>query len=475
MQNPLRNLPSVNELLENPRLAGLVNRVSRIVVVSSAINFLDHMRDQVQAATADLRVPSASELAERVADWIQFGTRAELRPVINATGILLHPALGRAPLAKEAVQAMSAAAGYVNLELNLDTGEVAPRSAVLQKLLQRLTGAEAGLVINNDAAAMLLVLTALADGKEVVVARGQLPETAGRYRLPDVAACSGARLREVGTTNKCRIEDYETAIGPETAALLRVQSSDYSIVGGVEEATLAELVTLARRRSLPLIDDVGSGALLDFSRYGIQGERMVSASIQAGVDLVLFSGERLLGGPQAGIVAGRKTWIQRLAAHPIERALQVDKSTLAGLVATLELYRDVSTAEEALPLLSRLSAPLDNLRNRAERLAPQLAAAPSIASAAPEEAITYLSGVPLPSQQLPTWCVALIPKTLKTTELASTLRTGSPSVLARIEQDQVLLDLRSVHPSQDALLVEAVQRVGGRPSAAEPSSSVQPS
>jgi L-seryl-tRNA(Ser) seleniumtransferase len=471
MQNPLRSFPSVNELLENPRLAGLVNRVSRNVVVSNAVSFLDHLRDQVQAATADLRVPSAAELAERVADWIQYGTRTELRPVINATGVLLHPELGRAPLAKEAIQAMSAAAGYVNLELNLDTGESAPRNAILQKLLQRLTGAEAALAVNNDAAAMLLALTALAANKEVIVARGQLPETAGRYRLPEIAVSSGARLREVGTTNKCRIEDYEAAIGPNTAALLRVQSSDYSIVGGVEEATLGDLVTLGRRRNLPVIDDVGSGALIDFGRYGIHGERLISTSVQNGADLVLFSGDRLLGGPQAGIVVGRKSWVQRLADHALERALQVDKITLAGLVATLQLYRDVATAEEAIPLLSRLSTPVDNLRNRAERLAPQLAAAPSITAAEPMEAVTYLAGVPLPSQQLPTWCILLKPKTLKVPELTAALRAGSPSVLVRREQEQLLLDLRSVHPSQDALLVEAVGRVGGTPPATTESAS----
>ena len=459
MQNPLRSIPSVNELLENPQLANLVDRISHNVVVTEVRGFLDRLREDVQSTASDMNIPTPSELAERIADWIVKGEEPPLRPVINATGILLHTGLGRAPLAKEAVQAMADVAEYASVELDLATGERSQRVAAVEKLLKELTGAEAAAVVNNNAAATLLTLAAIGRDQEVIVSRGQLIEIGGSYRLPDVMSASGTRLREVGTTNKTRIGDFENAICDETAALMRVHTSNFKVVGFTEEPSLAELVALGRKRNLPVIDDIGSGALIDFGKYGINDEPIARESIKAGADLVLFSGDKLVGGPQCGIIVGRKAHVQKIAKHPMMRAMRVDKIILAALAATLRLYRDLPTAEESLPLLARLSAPLENLRNRAERLAPQLAVAAVINQAEVIEGNTYLGGGSVPTQQIPTWCVALTPNEITVDDLSKQLRLGTPAIVGRIQQDRLLLDLRSVLPHQDAAIVDAITRI----------------
>ncbi len=458
MSNPLRNIPSVNELLESPPLRKLVDRVSRNVVVSGVRSFLDNMRSEVQTAASEIKLPTATDLAERIAEWIVAEEQPPLRPVINATGVLLHTGLGRAPLADEAVQAIvEVAGGYASLEVDLETGERSQRVRAVEKLLRELTGAQAAVVVNNNAAATLLTLTALAYGREVIASRGQLIEIGGSFRLPDVMTSSGARLHEVGTTNKTRIGDFESAINDQTAALMRVHTSNYVIVGFTEQPTLEELVALGRKRELPVIDDIGSGALIDFRKYGLTDEPVAADSIQAGADVVLFSGDKLLGGPQCGIIVGRKPIIQKIAKHPMMRALRVDKITLAALAATLRLYRDVAQAERSVPLLSLLSTPIENLKNRAERLAPQLAAAPAVAEAVPVEDEAFLGGGSLPTQRIVTWCVALKPAKGSVQTLARALRTGTRAVFGRVQQDRLLLDLRSVLPGQDMQIVESIQ------------------
>src|SRR5262245_4620972 len=326
MASVLRNLPSFTELLDSPPLKSLVNRVSRNVVVSGVRQFLDDMRTQVQTAAAGVHVPTASELAQRIADWIATEEQPPLRPVINATGVLLHTGLGRAPLAEEAIAAIAEVArGYASVELDLASGERSQRAVAVERHLVRLTGAEAAAVVNNNAGATLLTLAALASGREVIVSRGQLIEIGGSYRLPEVMTASGAVLREVGTTNKTRLGDYAAAIGERTAAILRVHTSNYAVVGFTEETPLLELVALGRKYNLPVIDDIGSGALVDLSPYGVKGEPVAAESIRAGADLVLFSGDKLLGGPQCGIIAGRRSLVQQILKHPLTRALRVDK------------------------------------------------------------------------------------------------------------------------------------------------------
>ena len=321
------------------------------------------------------------------------------------------------------------------------------------------TGAEEAAVVNNNAAATLLTLTALAKDREIIVSRGQLIEIGGSFRLPDVMSASGTRLREVGTTNKTRIGDYAAAIGEQTAGILRAHTSNYRVVGFTEEASLSELVALGRQHRLPVIDDIGSGALLDFSKYGIAGEPLAADSIRAGADLVLFSGDKLLGGPQAGIIVGRKALVDKITQHPMMRAMRVDKMTLAALAATLRLYCDVETAERNVPLLSLLATSVENLRNRAERLAPQIAAAPLVARAEAIASATFLGGGSVPAQEIPTWCVAITPREWSVNQLSKSLRDGEPAVVGRVQQDKLLLDLRSVFPHQDMQLATALSAI----------------
>jgi L-seryl-tRNA(Ser) seleniumtransferase len=456
--NPLRNIPSVNELLESPPLRHLVDRVSHHVVVAEVRSFLDNLRTELQQKASETRIPAASELADRIAKWIVSDQRPRLTPVINATGILLHTGLGRAPLAEQALQEVCAVgAGYSTLEVDIESGERSQRMQGVERLLTELTGAEAALVVNNNAGATLLSLAGLARGKEVIVSRGHLVEIGGSYRLPEVMEVSGAILREVGTTNKTRIEDFEKAMNDQTGALLRVHPSNFVIRGFTEQPALSDLVRIGERRGIPVIDDIGSGAIVDFSEFGLHGEPLVKDSLRAGADLVLFSGDKLLGGPQCGIILGQRQWIRQLTAHPLARALRVDKLTLAALSATLRLYRDPVQARAQIPLLMLLSLTAENLKNRAERLAAQAAACPVVSAAEMVESTTYLGGGSVPTQELPTWCVALTPAGGKVDQLARKLRIGHPSVFGRIHQDRLLLDLRSVFPRQDLQIVAALQ------------------
>lgn len=466
MSNVFRNIPSVNELLDSPPLRQLVDRANRNTVVAGVRRFLDDLRTEIQTATADIKVPTPGELAERIAHWIATESQPNLRPAINATGILLHTGLGRAPLAEAAIQAMGdVARGYSSLEVDVTTGERSQRVQDAAEALADLTGAEAATVVNNNAAATMVTLAALAAGREVIVSRGQLIEIGGSYRLPDVMEMSGAKLREVGTTNKTRIDDYRAAIGPNTAALMRVHSSNFAIVGFTEQPSLAELVALSAKHQLPLIDDIGSGALEDLSVYGITGEPLVADSVRAGADVVLFSGDKLLGGPQCGIILGRKPLIRQIMQHPLSRALRVDKLTLAALLETLRLHHDRQSAERSLPLLSLLSTSVANLQQRAQRLAPQLSACAAIKSAEAVETQAYLGGGSVPSQGLASWALALEPARGSVAELAAALRTGTPAVFGRISKDRLLLDLRAVFPRDDLRLVEAVRQIQTQSSA----------
>ena len=459
--NPLRKIPSVNELLESPPLRELVDRISHGVVVATVRTVLDQVRDELKTAATERTLPSVADLAERIARQIGKAEEPVLRPVINATGILLHTGLGRAPLADEAIEEIAAVArDYASLEIDLGTGRRSRRTLAVEALLREVTGAEAALVVNNNAGATMLMLSALAAGREVIVSRGQLIEIGGRFRLPDVMAASGALLCEVGTTNRTRLEDYADAIGERTAALMLVHTSNFVVVGFTAGVELSELVELGRRHNLPVVHDIGSGALLDFSQFHFSGEPVASQSVKAGADVVLFSGDKLLGGPQCGIIVGRRTLIERMEKHPMARALRVGKLTLAALAATLRLYRDPDTARRAIPLLNLLATPVEKLQERAERLAPQMAATRVIANADVVAGMTYLGGGSIPTQELPTRCVSLEPAEMSVDRLANRLRLGRPSVVGRVQQDRLLLDLRSVLPRQDTLLVAAVETLG---------------
>lgn len=459
--HPLRKLPSVNELLETPVLRTLVERVSQNVVVASVRTVLQELASEVRSSASEGHVPSVSEMAERIARRIVEQQQPSLRPVINATGVLLPAGLGSAPLAEEAVEMLSAVGrNYASIDLDLTTGQLSWRTLAVEALLKELTGAEAALVVNNRAAAVLLALGSIAAGREVVVSRGELGEGGDGFRLSDAVAASGAILREVGATNRTRVDDYARAVGGQTAALLLACPSEFGVVGFAERARLEDLVELGRPHQLPVLHDLGAGALVDCTPFGLQGIPVAARSVEAGASLVFFSGDQVLGGPQAGIIVGRRELLQKIERHPLAAAVRVDKLTLAALAATLELYRDPSKALQAVPLLHLLGTSPENLRNRAERLAPQIAATAAVASAEAVSGATYLESSSLPSQELPTWCVAVQASGMSLDRLAERLRRGTPSVVGRFGQGRFLLDLRSVPPRQDLLLVDAFQALG---------------
>jgi L-seryl-tRNA(Ser) seleniumtransferase len=460
MSNVLRNIPSVAELLESPPLKSLVSRVSHNVVVSKVGQFLDDLRGQVQGATG-VNIPSAAELAERIAGWIAAEERAGLRPVINATGVMLHASLGGPPLADEAVQAMAElAGGYASIDLDLATAQPSERSAPLARLLSRLTGAESAVIVNSVAAAGWITLAALAAGREVLVARGQVSEL-GDCRLPELALAAGARLREVGTTNKTRIDDFAAAAGGQSALLLRADAASYVLAGALEEPTLAELVSLGRRHNVPVVHDLGLGAILDVAEFGLPNQPQALQSIQAGVDLVLMAGDKLLGGPTCGIILGKRSLVQKIQRHPLLTAVRADPRTLAALSATLRLYEDPAAAARSVPLLALLATPLQNLRNRAERLGPQIAAT-GLAAVEIAEGETSLAGHLVPGQMLKTVVMSLAPSGGGAASLAAALRLATPSVIGRLEShkqadQRVVLDLRSVPPRSDVRLIAAFE------------------
>jgi L-seryl-tRNA(Ser) seleniumtransferase len=339
MSNPFRDLPSVNDVLEAEPLQSLTKDHAHDSIVATIRQELDALRKELKDGMSSNGKATVAAIAQRVVERMATELQPRLRRVINATGIVLHTNLGRAPMAEEAARAAyEAARGYLNLEMDLETGKRSSRQNPVREWLRRLTGAESATAVNNCAAATVIVLRALCAGREVIVSRGQLIEIGGSFRIPEIMAVSGATLCEVGATNITRIGDYERAIGPNTGALMRVHTSNYRISGFTKAASLDELIELAKKRNVPVIDDCGSGALLDFARFGFQGEPVISQSIKAGADLVLFSGDKLLGGPQAGIIVGRKEWIQKIEKDPLMRAFRLDKMTLAALEATLRIY-----------------------------------------------------------------------------------------------------------------------------------------
>jgi L-seryl-tRNA(Ser) seleniumtransferase len=457
-ENPFRNLPAVNDVLADGSLQGELEQCGR-----------EHVVDAIRAELAELRQrlgrgevldghADAAEIARRTADRLGVLFQPKLVGVINATGIILHTNLGRAPLAEEAARAAKeAASGYLNLELDLDTGKRSSRQSAIREWVCRLTGAESATAVNNNAAATVIVLRSLCQGREVVISRGQLIEIGGSFRIPEIMAVSGAVLREVGTTNITRLSDYESAIGPNTGALLQVHTSNYRISGFTKSVELKELVDLGKNHLIPVIDDIGSGALIDFGLFGFQGEPLAQASIAAGVDLVLFSGDKLLGGPQAGIIAGKKEWIHKIEKDPLMRAFRLDKMTLAALEATLRLYLNQERALREVPVLRMLGTPLSELRRRADALAGRLNELPDITAEAAED-VAYVGGGSLPAQAMKTWVVCMETRGIGEEELAGRLRTGRPAVMARLRDGKLVLDLRTVFIGQESALIEALRR-----------------
>jgi L-seryl-tRNA(Ser) seleniumtransferase len=449
VQDELRRLPSVDALLQLTDVRPLVQAHSRALAVEAIRTVLAETRSAILGGKP---CPPERALVERVGVEIERVERPTLLPAINATGVVIHTNLGRAPLCDAALEAMGAVGrGYSNLEYDLQAGRRGSRYVHASDLLCRLTGAEAALVVNNNAGAVLLALSALARHREVVISRGQLVEIGGGFRIPDVMRQSGARLVEVGSTNRTHLRDYEQAIGPDTAMLMVAHQSNFRMVGFTTAVPARELVELAHARGLLVYEDLGSGTFFDTAQYGFSSEPTVQEAIAAVIDLVSFSGDKLLGAPQAGILVGRAGLVARLRGHPLTRALRVDKTTLAGLQATL-LHYVRGDAEQSVPVWQMISAPLDALNRRARRWARRLRQAGLDVRLV--DGHSAAGGGSLPGETLPTRLVAIAAATPH--ETASRLRAHDPPVIVRIDQDLVCLDPRTVLPAQENTLLETL-------------------
>jgi L-seryl-tRNA(Ser) seleniumtransferase len=457
-----RELPSVDDVLRTPAVAGLATSQGAASVTDAARAVLGRLRDEVGSGRlnrSSLRL-ALDGVGEAIKQHLGKTLAHSLRPVINATGVILHTNLGRAPLAEAALAHIHETAGqFSNLEFEIEAGTRGRRDVHVDRLFRKLVGDAAGsvstIVVNNNAAAVLLALNTLAEGGEVIVSRGELVEIGGSFRIPDVMGKSGAILREVGTTNRTRVSDYEKAITDRTRLLLRVHRSNFEITGFTEQASTAELVTVAHQHALPLMEDLGSGALVDLQDFGITGEPSVLDSLRAGVDVVTYSGDKLLGGPQAGLISGRADLVTRMRTNSLFRALRVDKLTYAALEGTLLAY--VKRDHDSIPALKMMRLTKEEIGKRAESLAAQVRSPKRKIEVIEGESV--IGGGAAPSSVLPTRLLALRCEGLSADELAAGLRASDPPIVARVEEGRVLLDLRTVFGSQDPMIAAALSRI----------------
>ena len=440
----LKQIPKVDELLQQAQVAALRRELAPVVVTELVRSRLETLRKEILSGACG-ELPPTELLCREICDAAANAARPSLRPVINGSGVVLHTNLGRACLSQPAVEAVCAAArGYSTLEYDLQNGKRGSRHSHVEGLLCRVTGAEAAMAVNNNAAAVLLILSAMGQGGQVITSRGELVEIGGSFRIPEIMEQCGCTLREVGATNKTHLYDYERAIGEETKALLKVHTSNFKIMGFTESVSLTELVALGEKYGLPVIEDLGSGSLCDLSRYGLQGEPGVVDSVRAGVDVVSFSGDKLLGGPQAGIIVGRRKWIEQLKKHPLARAVRLDKMTLAALEATLRSYLDPARAETEIPTLRMLAAAPDVLRQKAEALQAAICARGPVRTEVLEEQ-DQVGGGSVPTQLLPTYAVAVYPANCSVDALEEGLRLrGETPIVGRIAHDRYLLSVRTL-------------------------------
>ena len=440
----LSALPGVDEVLGWEEVGPLLVQYPRPLVVEAIRSALDALRQQILAAGGEEDMPEPDKFPRAIVagmkKYLLKAATPSLRPVINATGVVLHTNLGRAVFSAAArARLIDLGRGYCNLELDLETGERGSRYSHVEELLTRITGAEAALVVNNNAAAVLLALNTLASGREVLVSRGQLVEIGGSFRIPEVMEWSGCCLVEVGATNKTYWRDYERAIGPQSALLLKVHTSNYSIMGFTATVTGAQLAELGGKYGLPVMEDLGSGVLLDLTPYGLPAEPTVQEGVAAGIDVITFSGDKLLGGPQAGIILGKKCYIENMKRNPLNRALRIDKLTLGTLEATLRLYLNPGEVLGQVPVLQMLTVSADILEGRAQTLAHKIKETVTI-----DRDHSQVGGGAMPTAQLPGPVVTLQSPSLSAASLVARLRQGNPALLARVAEEKVLLDVRTI-------------------------------
>jgi L-seryl-tRNA(Ser) seleniumtransferase len=476
--NLLRDLPSVDRLLNHERCGILLLRYNRDYVVEKCRAVLDDTRAAVRRGKSQADALSEDAIINQVEQRIDNDSQPGHIRVINATGTILHTNLGRAVLPQAAIEAMTEVAAHpINLEYDLAAGKRGKREEVLEKLLVELTGAEAATVVNNNAAAILLGLNTLAEGKEVIVSRGELIEIGGSFRIPEIMAKSGAVLKEVGSTNRTHLADYENAINDKTALLLKVHTSNYKVIGFTAEVELEQLVTLGRKYELPVMEDLGSGALIDLGRYGLPKEPLVAERIKLGADLVTFSGDKILGGPQAGLVVGKKHLIARINKNHLQRALRCGKLTLAALEATLRLYRQSPAITEAIPTLKAFTRSVDDIRKMGEQALPRLQSAlGSEFRVALEDSTCQIGSGALPTEELPTLVLVIEHPTQSAVRIAQQFRAARPPIIGRIRDDRFLLDLRSIFNPEDVVPNFPDKAFGGKvsnPQFENPKSQIQ--
>jgi len=464
-QQALRRIPSVDETLSRPEVGDLLRTYPRTVVVEAIRRGLKGLREDLLHREASTAAEEALFSFEYLLPFLQkeidLQIRPRLRRVINATGVVIHTNLGRSPLHPAALQHLTdVSSAYSNLEYDLQRGERGSRYALVEEILCRLSGAESAMAVNNNAGAVLLVLNALAAGREVIVSRGELVEIGGAFRIPEVMRQSGATLREVGTTNQTHLSDYEKTIGPQTALLLKVHPSNFRVIGFTSEVPLDALVKLGAQHSLPVMNDLGSGCFVDLTQYGLMKEPTVQEVVQTGVDVVTFSGDKLLGGPQAGIILGKRSLLDRVKTSPLTRALRIDKLTLAALESTLLLYLDEKRAMKEIPTLFMLTLDRKTLRRRGRRLLGQFSRT-SIDQTrfTLREDVSQVGGGSLPIQELPTIVLAIKPECCSVNDLEEKLRREEPPVIVRISNDEIVLDMRTLFEEEIPLLARALNRV----------------
>jgi L-seryl-tRNA(Ser) seleniumtransferase len=463
-QQVLRKIPKVDEILSRSEIADLLKVHPRTVVLEAIRKGLNTFREDLlrreDLSSVEDSLFSFEHLYPFFQREIDLQVQTRLRRVINATGVVIHTNLGRAPLHPVALQHMVDVAGrYSNLEYDLQVGERGTRYSHVEATLCRLSGAESALVVNNNAAAVLLALNTFAEGKEAIVSRGELVEIGGAFRIPDVMKRSGALLREVGTTNRTHLRDYQKAMGPETALLLKVHTSNFRVMGFTSEVSLEELVELGRGQNIPVMNDLGSGCLVDLSRYGLEKEPTVQEAVKTGVDVVTFSGDKLLGGPQAGIIVGKKRFLDPIKGNPLTRALRIDKLTLAALESTLFLYLDEKRAIEEIPTLRMLTLDPGRLKRRGKRLLRRLAEGLDREGLfSLREDVSHVGGGALPLQELPTIVLAIKPLHLSVNDLEKRLRSGDPPVISRISRDELILDMRTLFDDEVPLVADRIRK-----------------
>lgn len=463
-QQVLRKIPKVDEILSRPEIIDLLKEHPRQVVVEAIRKGLGRLREEIlhKEELPPSGEPSFSfeHLYSLFRKEIKLQVQPRLRRVINATGVVIHTNLGRSPLHPSAIEHLiDVSKHYSNLEYDIELGERGSRYTHVEEILCRLSGAESALVVNNNAGAVLLVINTLAEGKEVIVSRGELVEIGGAFRIPDVMKRSGALLREVGTTNRTHLTDYQKAINPQTALLLKVHTSNFRVMGFASEVSLQELVKLGKRHQLPVVDDLGSGCLIDLTQYGLEREPTVQETIKMGVDAVTYSGDKLLGGPQAGIILGKKKFVDLFKSNPLNRALRIDKLTLAALESTLLLYMDEKRAMEEIPTLRMLSLDTRKLKRRGKRLLKRLSGLPDKRMTFTlKEDVSQVGGGALPLQELPTIVIAIKPLDCSVNHLEEDLRKGDPPIISRISKQELILDMRTIFDEEIPLLAAGIEK-----------------